>query len=282
MSVQPATSRFLTAEPAGEPQPRDDAVADGRCEAGRGLSRPPPQRGDLRRRRRNTGDVGEEHRHPHLDALERGRRANLGERLRRADPDPQLLGELALEALERRLAGVGLSAGQVEDVRRRTLADQQQPARAQHGGGDDAKHALRYTAHRGRLARSRRHPHGRRPHDPARGTRTCAVARRAERRRLAGAARARRPHADRPAQRRRAHGRPGAGGDHGPAIPLDGIEDRAFWAEWASDWRFGTPVYYGPHLPGSRSAAPRCSRRSPVRSPAACSFTAWAAATARG
>ena len=66
-------------------------------------------------------------------------------------------------------------------------------------------------------------------------------------------------------------------------IPLDGIEDRAFWAEWASDWRFGTPVYYGPHLARfpERSARP-CCRRSPVRGPAACSSTAWAAATARG
>jgi protein-tyrosine phosphatase len=31
-------------------------------------------------------------------------------------------------------------------------------------------------------------------------------------------------------------------------LPLDGIDDREFWDEWASDWRFGTPVYYGPHL----------------------------------
>jgi protein-tyrosine phosphatase len=31
-------------------------------------------------------------------------------------------------------------------------------------------------------------------------------------------------------------------------LPLDGIADRGFWDEWASDWRFGTPVYYGPHL----------------------------------
>ena len=30
--------------------------------------------------------------------------------------------------------------------------------------------------------------------------------------------------------------------------PLDAADDREFWAEWASDWRFGTPVYYGPHL----------------------------------
>jgi protein-tyrosine phosphatase len=31
-------------------------------------------------------------------------------------------------------------------------------------------------------------------------------------------------------------------------LPLDGVADREFWDEWASDWRFGTPVYYGPHL----------------------------------
>jgi len=31
-------------------------------------------------------------------------------------------------------------------------------------------------------------------------------------------------------------------------LPLDGTEDHEFWDEWASDWRFGTPVYYGPHL----------------------------------
>jgi protein-tyrosine phosphatase len=31
-------------------------------------------------------------------------------------------------------------------------------------------------------------------------------------------------------------------------LPLDGAEDREFWNEWAADWRFGTPVYYGPHL----------------------------------
>lgn len=40
-------------------------------------------------------------------------------------------------------------------------------------------------------------------------------------------------------------------------LPLDGVTDQEFWDEWASDWRFGTPVYYGPHLarfPG-RSAA---------------------------
>jgi len=31
-------------------------------------------------------------------------------------------------------------------------------------------------------------------------------------------------------------------------LPLDGMHDRAFWDEWASDWRFGTPVYYAPHI----------------------------------
>lgn len=40
-------------------------------------------------------------------------------------------------------------------------------------------------------------------------------------------------------------------------MPLDAVEDLAFWAEWGSGWQFGTPLYYGPHLlrhPG-RSAA---------------------------
>jgi protein-tyrosine phosphatase len=31
-------------------------------------------------------------------------------------------------------------------------------------------------------------------------------------------------------------------------LPLDGADDREFWAEWAADWRFGTPVYYAPHV----------------------------------
>jgi protein-tyrosine phosphatase len=31
-------------------------------------------------------------------------------------------------------------------------------------------------------------------------------------------------------------------------LPLDGDHDREFWDEWAADWRFGTPVYYGPHI----------------------------------
>jgi protein-tyrosine phosphatase len=31
-------------------------------------------------------------------------------------------------------------------------------------------------------------------------------------------------------------------------VPLDASDDREFWDEWAADWRFGTPVYYGPHL----------------------------------
>jgi hypothetical protein len=31
------------------------------------------------------------------------------------------------------------------------------------------------------------------------------------------------------------------------ARSLDHLEDDD-WAEWAADWRFGTPVYYGPHL----------------------------------
>lgn len=31
-------------------------------------------------------------------------------------------------------------------------------------------------------------------------------------------------------------------------VPLDGVEDRAFWDVWASGPQFGTPLYYGPHL----------------------------------
>jgi hypothetical protein len=31
-------------------------------------------------------------------------------------------------------------------------------------------------------------------------------------------------------------------------VPLDGAEDREFWAEWRSGPQFGTPLYYGPHL----------------------------------
>jgi hypothetical protein len=30
-------------------------------------------------------------------------------------------------------------------------------------------------------------------------------------------------------------------------LPLDG-SDEAFWDEWSADWRFGTPVYYAPHI----------------------------------
>jgi protein-tyrosine phosphatase len=30
-------------------------------------------------------------------------------------------------------------------------------------------------------------------------------------------------------------------------LPLDG-SDREFWEEWSADWRFGTPVYYAPHV----------------------------------
>ena len=57
-------------------------------------------------------------------------------------------------------------------------------------------------------------------------------------------------------------------------LPLDG-DDREFWDEWASDWRFGTPVYYAPHLARfpERSAAvleaiaERAARRSAVPPP---------------
>ena len=31
-------------------------------------------------------------------------------------------------------------------------------------------------------------------------------------------------------------------------VPLDGVEDTDFWAEWRSGPQFGTPLYYGPHL----------------------------------
>jgi protein-tyrosine phosphatase len=31
-------------------------------------------------------------------------------------------------------------------------------------------------------------------------------------------------------------------------VPLDGADDHEFWDEWSADWRFGTPVYYGPHI----------------------------------
>jgi protein-tyrosine phosphatase len=31
-------------------------------------------------------------------------------------------------------------------------------------------------------------------------------------------------------------------------LPLDGVEDEEFWAEWASGPQFGTPLYYRPHL----------------------------------
>lgn len=31
-------------------------------------------------------------------------------------------------------------------------------------------------------------------------------------------------------------------------LPLDGIEDTAFWEPWFTDWRWGTPLYYRPFL----------------------------------
>jgi protein-tyrosine phosphatase len=31
-------------------------------------------------------------------------------------------------------------------------------------------------------------------------------------------------------------------------VPLDGVEDTEFWAEWGSGPQFGTPLYYRPHL----------------------------------
>jgi protein-tyrosine phosphatase len=31
-------------------------------------------------------------------------------------------------------------------------------------------------------------------------------------------------------------------------VPLDGVEDTEFWAEWGTGPQFGTPLYYRPHL----------------------------------
>jgi rhodanese-related sulfurtransferase len=31
-------------------------------------------------------------------------------------------------------------------------------------------------------------------------------------------------------------------------LPLDAVEDEAFWAEWGSGPQFGTPLYWRPHL----------------------------------
>jgi len=31
-------------------------------------------------------------------------------------------------------------------------------------------------------------------------------------------------------------------------MPVDEIEDRAFWDHWSSGWQFGTPLYYKPHI----------------------------------
>jgi protein tyrosine/serine phosphatase len=31
-------------------------------------------------------------------------------------------------------------------------------------------------------------------------------------------------------------------------LPIDKIEDRAFWDYWSSGWQFGTPLYYQPHV----------------------------------
>jgi protein-tyrosine phosphatase len=49
-------------------------------------------------------------------------------------------------------------------------------------------------------------------------------------------------------------------------VPLDGSDDREFWAEWRSGPQFGTPLYYGPHL-----------ERMPERSAAAIEAIARAA-----
>jgi hypothetical protein len=173
---------------------------------------------------------------------------HLGKRLDGLDSDAELLGQLALEALQRRLAGLGLAAGQVEDVGRRLLADQQQAARPEHGGGDDPEHGsgiplvvddwrdlggIRTTDGRtirpGALVRARSLDHL--DDDDwaaihALGVRTLIDLRNEDERAAAPAPR----------------------GITAVHVPLDSTEDRAFWDEWSADWRFGTPVYYGPHI----------------------------------
>src|SRR5918999_3435590 len=72
-----ARRMIRASEPPGEAQARDHAVADRRGKARRGLFWPPAQRRDLRSRLRRAAQPGQEDAHPHLDALERGRRAHL-------------------------------------------------------------------------------------------------------------------------------------------------------------------------------------------------------------
>jgi protein-tyrosine phosphatase len=48
-------------------------------------------------------------------------------------------------------------------------------------------------------------------------------------------------------------------------LPLDGVEDAEFWAEWGSGPQFGTPLYYRPHLerfPERNAAAVRAIARA--------------------
>ena len=89
--------------------------------------RPPAQRGDLSRRRCTPTSRVKNTDIQHLDAFEGGQRAHLGERARAVDADAQLFVQLAAQAVQRRLAGIRLAAGEIEDLRRRALADQQQP-----------------------------------------------------------------------------------------------------------------------------------------------------------
>jgi hypothetical protein len=72
---------------------------------------------------------------------------NLEEKLRLVDRAPELLAHLTQYAGERAFAGLGLAAGQVEDVGRRPLADQQQAPADNDGRGDHAQ--LAHADHRG-------------------------------------------------------------------------------------------------------------------------------------
>src|SRR5262245_43472668 len=62
-------------------QERNHTVAHRGRQAQPAVARPPAKVGDLRARDGLAAQACPEHRHPHLDALERGRRAHLGERL---------------------------------------------------------------------------------------------------------------------------------------------------------------------------------------------------------
>jgi hypothetical protein len=73
---------------------------------------------------RNRSQV---HVHLHRRALQRGLIRNHSKRLRVDERDAEFLAKLARERRQRRLAGVRLATGEIEDVRRRTLADQQNP-----------------------------------------------------------------------------------------------------------------------------------------------------------